>query len=80
MKHLSILICILLAFNPVKAQSPKHEVRAVWLTVVQGLDWPRTTDQAQQRNDLTTILDHQPWNQGKEGSPGPRDALPITTR
>ena len=57
MKHLSILICILLAFNPVKAQSPKHEVRAVWLTVVQGLDWPRTTDQAQQRNDLTTILD-----------------------
>ncbi len=38
--------------------SPKHEVRAVWLTVVQGLDWPlpgRT--QQQQKHDLVQTLD-----------------------
>jgi len=36
---------------------PKHEVRAVWLTVVMGLDWPRTTNQQQQQSDLLRTLD-----------------------
>ena len=39
------------------APSPKYEVRAVWLTVVMGLDWPRTTDQERQRRDLVLTLD-----------------------
>ena len=50
-----LFICCLAM--PAKAQSPKHEVRAVWLTVVQGLDWPRTTDQEAQKRDLRQILD-----------------------
>ena len=40
-----------------EAQWPKHEVRAVWLTVVQGLDWPRTTNEEAQRRDMRQILD-----------------------
>ena len=37
--------------------SPKHEVRAVWLTVVMQLDWPLTTNQDAQRRDLVATLD-----------------------
>ncbi len=37
--------------------SPKYEVRAVWLTVVMGLDWPRTSNQEAQRRDLVQTLD-----------------------
>ena len=38
--------------------SPKHEVRAVWLTVVQGLDWPLPgRNQEQQKQDLIHTLD-----------------------
>lgn len=41
---------------------PKHEVRAVWLTTIGGLDWPHSyaqTPQAaeRQKEQLTTILD-----------------------
>lgn len=37
--------------------SPKYEVRATWLTVVMGLDWPTTSNQEQQRQDLLRTLD-----------------------
>ncbi|MGN1374944.1 MAG: glycoside hydrolase family 10 protein [Prevotella sp.] len=42
--------------------SPKHEVRAVWLTTIGGLDWPRTYAQSaqsisKQQKELTDILD-----------------------
>lgn len=41
---------------------PKHEVRAVWLTTIGGLDWPRSYAQspasvAKQKAELTAILD-----------------------
>ena len=41
---------------------PKHEVRAVWLTTLQGLDWPRRKvraggDPTAQQEELTAILD-----------------------
>ena len=39
------------------SQSPKYEVRAVWLTVIGGLDWPSTSNQEQQKRDLAIILD-----------------------
>ena len=29
-----------IAFFAQSTQSPKHEVRAVWLTTIGGLDWP----------------------------------------
>ena len=53
---IGFLLFFLLA-TPVSAQSPKHEVRAVWLTTLQGLDWPRTFNQEQQKRDLIRILD-----------------------
>ena len=44
------------------AQTPKYEVRAVWLTTIGGIDWPRTYANsphsiATQKRELTTILD-----------------------
>ena len=41
---------------------PKHEVRAVWLTTIGGLDWPRSyardaASVARQQRELTDILD-----------------------
>ena len=53
---ISFLILFALTLG-VSAQSPKHEVRAVWLTTLQGLDWPKTTSPAQQQRDLIRILD-----------------------
>mgnify|MGYP002581439705 FL=1 len=43
-------------------QSPKHEVRAVWLTTIGGLDWPHSYAQsknsiAKQQAELCTLLD-----------------------
>lgn len=42
--------------------APKHEVRAVWLTTIGGLDWPMTKvtsedDRQQQKEELCQILD-----------------------
>ena len=44
------------------ATPKKHELRAVWLTTLSGLDWPRTkvrnaADQTQQQKELCDILD-----------------------
>lgn len=41
----------------INSQGSKYEVRATWLTVVMGLDWPRTTNQDAQRRDLIATLD-----------------------
>ena len=41
----------------IHAQSPKHEVRAVWLTTIGGIDWPHSYAQAQQKQELIRILD-----------------------
>lgn len=49
-----ILIC---TFALVQAQSPKYEVRAVWLTTIGGIDWPHSYDADTQKNELTEILD-----------------------
>src|SRR3712207_3517685 len=43
-------------------QPPKHEVRAVWLTTIGGIDWPHNYAQSTrsiqvQQKELTTILD-----------------------
>ena len=44
------------------AQTPKYEVRAVWLTTIGGIDWPHSYanssyDITRQKKELTTILD-----------------------
>ena len=73
-KHFCILFLLVCAYilfpTDSKAQtnlyegvsSPKHEVRAVWLTTLNGLDWPRhkarTSAQVEvQKRELTDILD-----------------------
>ena len=55
-KNLCILL-LLLAFVTTWAQSPKHEVRAVWLTTIGGIDWPHSYKADTQKNELTDILD-----------------------
>ena len=45
-----------------RTPSPKHEVRAVWLTTIGGLDWPHSYAQgrgsaAKQQAELRTLLD-----------------------
>ncbi len=47
---------------PLATPSPRHEIRAVWLTTLKGLDWPRTraTTEAEaerQKEDLVKTLD-----------------------
>ena len=37
-------------------KAPKHEVRAVWLATVMGLDWPKTEDPADQERSLREIV------------------------
>lgn len=49
-----ILVC---AFIAVQAQSPKYEVRAVWLTTIGGIDWPHSYQSEAQKHELTQILD-----------------------
>ena len=58
--HISILLlafCIMAS-----AQTPKHEVRAVWLTTIGGLDWPHRysyngNGTEIQKQELCNILD-----------------------
>ena len=40
-----------------KAQTPKHEVRAVWLTTIGGIDWPHSYSKTTQQRELISILD-----------------------
>ena len=50
------------AQTPGITTSPKHEVRAVWLTTIGGIDWPHSYARSQngiakQQQELTDILD-----------------------
>ena len=51
MRFYNILITLLTIFCPFSALAqdishPKHEVRAVWLTTIGGLDWPHSYSQS----------------------------------
>ena len=37
--------------------SPKHEVRAVWLATIGGIDWPRSSSASRQKEELRQMLD-----------------------
>ena len=61
MRHLYILFLLLFVSVQTQAQ-PKHEVRAVWLTTIGGIDWPHSYAQSdasieKQKNELRRILD-----------------------
>lgn len=66
----SIILTIICLQQPLRAQelflpsepAPKHEVRAVWITTLWGLDWPKTkatnaTNREKQKQELCHILD-----------------------
>lgn len=78
MKKILLFILSTIAFSLVKAQTPStgisplnivspdelplHEVRAVWLTTIGGLDWPHSyassaASAERQKNELCNILD-----------------------
>ena len=66
MRPIYLTICLfglsLFAPRVLYAQSPKHEVRAAWVTAVYGLDWPSTqattpAQAEQQKAELLEILD-----------------------
>lgn len=69
MNRFKIFFIVLCSVLAAKAQSivfnnqvPKHEVRAVWLTTIGGIDWPHSYAQSsysaeKQKKELTDILD-----------------------
>ena len=59
-KILKTIIRIILLLSLVlttQAQTPKHEVRAVWLTTIGGIDWPHSYSMTSQKQELIRILD-----------------------
>jgi uncharacterized lipoprotein YddW (UPF0748 family) len=57
MKNFAILIIAILLSLSLWAQSPKHEVRAVWLTTIGGVDWPHSHYSQSQKEELRKTLD-----------------------
>lgn len=57
LKTIIRIICLFLLTQNVAAQTPKHEIRAVWLTTIKGLDWPHSYSAYRQKQELTNILD-----------------------
>lgn len=57
-----ITICFAIAGNGQVVDSPKREIRAVWLTTLMNLDWPRTRandecSMERQKQELCDLLD-----------------------
>ena len=62
MKRLTLFYIILLAFSAALCAQSKHEVRAVWLTTIGGIDWPSSFAHdgmgiVRQKQELIDILD-----------------------
>lgn len=62
MKKTLLLLLLLFTFNRAYSESPGTEIRAVWLTTIYGLDWPKRpakTEQGykDQQKELCMLLD-----------------------
>lgn len=62
MKTIIKFFILLTLVLPLHAHTPKHEIRAVWLTTIGGIDWPHTYATSPhsikaQKQELTKILD-----------------------
>ena len=60
MKKIITLLLLMITFDALAC--PKYETRAVWVTTLYGLDWPKTkirkvADIKQQQNELCQLLD-----------------------
>lgn len=51
------ILLFLLLLLPVIGRAQKYEVRAVWLTTIGGIDWPRTRGAEAQKRELSATLD-----------------------
>lgn len=56
MKKIILIIVVALPLLVISSQ-PKEEVRAVWVTTVFNLDWPKTTGPSSQKAEMITLLD-----------------------
>ncbi len=61
LKYILLLFFLFTLYSPILAQ-PKHEVRAVWLTTIGGIDWPHSYAQSarsieRQKDELRQTLD-----------------------
>ncbi len=50
-------LCALLGTAAVTAQSPKREMRSTWLTTVWAIDWPKSTNMAEAKDQMIEYLD-----------------------
>ncbi len=62
MRKILLIACLALTALQMNAQTPKREVRAVWLTTLSNLDWPLTkatnpSTRERQKQQLCDILD-----------------------
>lgn len=53
---LSLLLLRLPAYGKQQVNSPKREVRGVWITTILGLDWPKSTDVLEQQHSLREMV------------------------
>ena len=49
-------LCLVVGLTFLGFAQPKEEVRAVWLTTVYGLDWPKTSGQSSQKTEMINML------------------------
>ncbi len=54
---MKVKITLLFAFLCISMHAQKHEVRAVWLTTIGGIDWPYAKTETAQKYEMTSILD-----------------------
>ena len=53
-----LIICAVLSYpHNMTVTAQKHEVRAVWIATIGGIDWPQKHTTTAQQHELTTTLD-----------------------
>ena len=57
MKYIYIMLLWAAVAIHTDAQLPKHEMRAVWLTTIGGIDWPTSHDAMTQKKEMAQTLD-----------------------
>ncbi len=65
MKKILLILFSAGLLTPLAGQSPKREMRGVWIATVDNIDWPlkERTNPEQQKQDLIALLDHAVRNQ-----------------
>ncbi len=56
-RHLITRITVIILWASVLIASPSREIRGLWLTTYSGLDWPHSTNPAEQRREFITLVE-----------------------